>query len=131
MIDNTRCFYRAVCDMCLSIDANVLCNIVEQLCSAYSVAYRLQSWRNSHHDLTLTRKWVERLCSDNRLSTQSNQLLRLLVDQIPVMLRELFTGSSSELISDGIIEVFLTILLSQGLFYGNGSMTSHFRFDTF
>lgn len=101
MVDNHYLF-RAVCDRSLPIDANVLCNIVEQLCSAYSVAYRLQSWRTSLHDLTLTRKWMERLCLDDGLRTQNKELWRLLVDQIPVILKELFSGSFGKLMSDFI-----------------------------
>ncbi len=132
MTDNHDHLYRAVCDRSLPIDANVLCNIVEQLCSAYCVAYRLQSWRTSLHDLTLARKWMERLCLDDSLRTQNMELLRLLVDQIPVILKELFAGSYGKLMFNVLsIKASLNIFLSQGFFYGNGTRTSDFRFDTF
>ncbi|KAI0809044.1 hypothetical protein BC629DRAFT_1437282 [Irpex lacteus] len=65
-----------------------------------NIAHRLRR-SNSLHNITLARKWIATLCLDYRLRNQSTALVALLVDQLPDLLRELFTGASGFLLHEG------------------------------
>lgn len=79
--------------MQLAMDANIVCQMVEQLCATYIVAYKLQRF-GSLHDLTLSRKWVLQLHAVETLKTQTTNLLQMLIDLLPDLLWGMYTGFS-------------------------------------
>ncbi|KAI0089819.1 hypothetical protein BDY19DRAFT_1047690 [Irpex rosettiformis] len=85
-------FIKTVCDKRLPIDANVLCHMVELLCSAFVVGLRLRR-QGSLHDVTLTRGLLSRLYADNGLKHQSSSAVVPFVELMPTLLREMYSGS--------------------------------------
>lgn len=81
---------RFVCEERLPIDIALLCNLVEQLCASYVIAYRMQK-NTSLHDLTLSRKWLLKLSTEEKLQNQDINLLQMLVNLIPILLEETYT----------------------------------------
>lgn len=86
---------RSVCDKHLPIDANVLCHIVELLCAAFVIGRRLRI-RASLHDITMSRRLLARLCTNEKLKEQESHMLKLLVTLMCALLREMYTGTSGQ-----------------------------------
>lgn len=85
--------YRSVCEARLPIDIGLLCNLTDQLCASFAVAYRLGRY-SSLHNVTISRKWVTTLAADERLGGQETNLLNMLIDLIPTLLREIFASEN-------------------------------------
>lgn len=81
----------------MPISASFLCNMVDQLCAAYVIANRLQR-HGFLHEVTLARKWIEKLHTGEQLKSQECRLLNMFVELIPSLLSETFTGSSGKIL---------------------------------
>ncbi|KAI0693657.1 hypothetical protein BC835DRAFT_1352925 [Cytidiella melzeri] len=86
-------FIKTVCEDRHPIDLTVFCNLVEQLCASYAIAYRLRKY-NSLHDLTLSRKWMSALCAEDKLAGQEITLLNMFIELIPTLLHETYTKAN-------------------------------------
>ncbi|KAI0089815.1 hypothetical protein BDY19DRAFT_86920 [Irpex rosettiformis] len=82
-------FVKSVFEGRLPIDIAVLCNLLEQLCASYVVASRMQK-SDSLHNVTLSRKWMMKIVSDEKLRDQEIVLMQMLVNWIPVVLEETY-----------------------------------------
>lgn len=80
----------------LPIDVGVLCNLLEQLCASYAIAYRMQKY-SSLHNVTLSRKWMMKLASEEKLHNQEINLLQMLVNLIPGVLEETYSTQAGRL----------------------------------
>ena len=115
-----------MCIKRLPINANVLCHMIELLCAAYAVGHCLRI-RGSLHDVTLSRRLISRLYADEQLRYQNPAAMEQLVELLPILLWELYYGSSSRCPGFPSYGMLLTVQVDFLLYDGSSRFDHQFR----